>query len=183
MAVPAYLRSENKALFVSNAMHLAAYVLKWCKDERLFTRRERWIITGDVWGQAKRALLCAKQANRRRDLKSDADFEAREKYLAEALDALEALNTLLTIKYDMIQHGFDAPNQPPAKQAAQQPTAPADPQNPPRKKGRGGKAKLTQDDIDRIFENMFNRIISEEELIAGLMRSDAQRHASETGPA
>ena len=30
---------------------------------------------------------------------------------------------------------------------------------------------------------MFNRIISEEELIAGLMRSDAQRHASETGPA
>lgn len=183
MAVPAYLRNENKALFISNAVHLAAYMLKWCKDERLFTRRERWIITGDVWGQAKRTLLCVKQANRRRDLTNNADFEAREKYLAEALDALEALNMLLTIKYDMIMQGFDAPRQPPAKQAGQ--TAPADQkeQEPPRKKSRGGKAKLTQDDIDDIFEKMFTLSIKEHDLITGIMRSDAERNAeTHAGP-
>lgn len=180
MSVPAYLRDESKALFVTNAVHLAALMLKWCKDDRLFTRRERWIITGDVWTQAKRILICVKQANSRKDLASDADFTAREAYLSEALDALEALKVLLTIKYEMLMQGFDAPKKPPAKQAGQ---AVADPgQDAQPKKSRGGKAKLTQADIDRIFENMFNLAIKEHDLIKGTMRSDAQRHAEGKAP-
>lgn len=53
MAVPAYLREESKAKFVTTAVRLAAWTLKWCKDERLFTRRERWILTGDTSGLLK----------------------------------------------------------------------------------------------------------------------------------
>ena len=48
MAVPAYLRQQTKAKFITVATRLAAWTLKWCKDERLFTRRERWIVTGDL---------------------------------------------------------------------------------------------------------------------------------------
>ena len=59
MAVPAYLRQQTKAKFITVATRLAAWTLKWCKDERLFTRRERWIVTGDLWTAAKGVLSCA----------------------------------------------------------------------------------------------------------------------------
>ncbi|MGN0976061.1 MAG: hypothetical protein ACI4OL_08650 [Gemmiger sp.] len=169
MAVPAYLRNESKAQFVTTAVRLAAWALKWCKDERLFTRRERWIITGDIWQQAKRVLLHVKQANARKDLKAPDDYKARRKHLKKALDALEALKILLTIKYEMVLHGFNAP-----KTASPEEPAAA-PDTAQKKKRRTGK-RLTQDDIDRIFEIFFDMCIREEELIKGVLRSDAERH-------
>lgn len=78
MAVPAYLRQQTKAKFITVATRLAAWTLKWCKDERLFTRRERWIVTGDLWAAAKCVLACAKKANLRRDF---ADALVEREYL------------------------------------------------------------------------------------------------------
>lgn len=78
MAVPAYLRQQTKAKFITVATRLAAWTLKWCKDERLFTRRERWIVTGDLWAAAKGVLACAKKANLRRDF---ADALVEREYL------------------------------------------------------------------------------------------------------
>lgn len=88
MAVPAYLRQASIAEYITLATRLAAWTLKWCKDERLFTRRERWIVTGDLWTAAKGVLTCAKQANTRRDLADPAQFAEREALLRHALDHL-----------------------------------------------------------------------------------------------
>ena len=85
MAVPAYLRQQTKAKFITVATRLAAWTLKWCKDERLFTRRERWIVTGDLWTAAKGVLACAKKANLRRDFADAAQFAEREAYLRQAI--------------------------------------------------------------------------------------------------
>lgn len=181
MAVPAYLREESKAKFVTTAVRLAAWTLKWCKDERLFTRRERWILTGDVWEQAKRVLLCVKMANSRANLADPQDFAAREQYLKQALDALVAFKMLLTIKYEMMLQGFNAAKQAQPQAAIQENEKTADGQ-PTAKKRRGGRKRLTQDDIDRIFEIFFEMAIQEQELIKGVMRSDAERHAAASRP-
>lgn len=89
MAVPAYLRQQTKAKFITVATRLAAWTLKWCKDERLFTRRERWIVTGDLWAAAKGVLSCAKKANLRRDF-TDALVE-REYLLIRPAGRREAI--------------------------------------------------------------------------------------------
>lgn len=179
MAVPAYLRQDSKAEFVTVAVRLVAWTLKWCKDERLFTRRERWIITGDVWGEAKRVLLCVKMANRRPVIPPD-DYAARTAYLKEALDALASFKMLLTIKYEMMLQGFNAAK---AATPEEPPTPPEQTQQPPAKKAkRGGRKRLTQDDIDRIFEIFFQMAIHEQELIKGVLDSDAKRHAQGNKP-
>lgn len=112
MAVPAYLRQASKAEYITLATRLAAWTLKWCKDERLFTRRERWIVTGDLWTAAKGVLTCAKQANTRRDLADPAQFAEREALLRRALDHLTEMKVLLSIKYEMMLRGFNAVKQP-----------------------------------------------------------------------
>lgn len=180
MAVPAYLRQDNKAEFVTVAVRLASWTLKWCKDERLFTRRERWIITGDIWTEAKRVLLCVKMANRRSVILPD-DYEARTAYLKQALDALTSLKMLLTIKYEMMLQGFNAAKAATPKETAQ-PSEQTSEQPETQKKKRGGRKRLTQDDIDRIFEIFFQMAIHEQELIKGLLESDATRHAHAKPP-
>lgn len=174
MAVPAYLRQQSKAKFVTIAVRLAAWTLKWCKDERLFTRRERWIVTGDIWDSAKRVLLHVKVANSHPNPENAHDYAIRVERLTAALDALTELKVLLTIKYHAVMQGFDAPKAQPdaAAQAAKEAEAGL---QPAKKSRRGGKKKLTQDDIDRIFEIFFELAIEEQELIKGVMRSDAAR--------
>ena len=178
MAVPAYLRQQSKAKFVTVAVRLAVWALKWCKDDRLFTRRERWILTGDVWDKAKSVLLHVKVANAHPSPEKDQDYAIRLERLTAALDALTELKVLLTIKYEAMMQGFDAPKaQPDATQASKEkPKETATTQPPAKKSRRGGKKKLTQDDIDRIFEIFFEMAIEEQELIRGVMRSDAERH-------
>ena len=135
MAVPAYLRQASKAEYITLATRLAAWTLKWCKDERLFTRRERWIVTGDLWTAAKGVLTCAKQANTRRDLADPAQFAEREALLRRALDHLTEMKVLLSIKYEMMLRGFNAVKQAsPPVEAPQQSTA-----TPHKRKRRGGR--------------------------------------------
>ena len=182
MAVPAYLRQASKAEYITLATRLAAWTLKWCKDERLFTRRERWIVTGDLWTAAKGVLTCAKQANARRDLADPAQFAEREALLRRALDHLTEMKVLLSIKYEMMLRGFNAVKQAsPPVEVPQQSTA-----TPHKRKRRGGRKVLSQDDIDRIFEIFFNMAVREKGLIEGLMASDAKRAADRSpdrGPA
>lgn len=182
MAVPAYLRQASKAEYITLATRLAAWTLKWCKDERLFTRRERWIATGDLWTAAKGVLTCAKQANTRRDLADPAQFAEREALLRHALDHLTEMKVLLSIKYEMMLRGFNAVKQAsPPVEAPQQSTA-----TPHEHKRRGGRKVLSQDDIDRIFEIFFDMAVREKGLIEGLMASDAKRAAGRSpdrGPA
>lgn len=182
MAVPAYLRDESKAEFITVATRLAAWALKWCKDERLFTRRERWIVTGDIWESAKGALKSVKKANARRDLSDPEEFAAREAHLKDALDSLTDLKVLLTIKYEMVLQGFAAIKSqpqpvPPQAGASDEGKQGEGQQPPPASKKRGGQKHLTQDDIDRIFEIFFELALKEEGLIKGIARSDAERHA------
>ena len=75
--------------------------------------------------------------------------------------------------------GFNAPKAQPdaaAKAANEAPKEAAAGQPSGKKSRRGGRKKLTQDDIDRIFETFFEMAIEEQELIKGVMRSDAARH-------
>lgn len=179
MSVPAYLRKQSKAKFVTVAVRLAVWALKWCKDERLFTRRERWILTGDVWDRAKSVLLHVKVANAHPKPEQDQDYAIRLERLTAALDALTELEVLLTIKYEAVMQGFDAPKAQPdaGTQASKEAPKEAAAGQPPAKKSRrGGKKKLTQDDVDRIFEIFFEMTIEEQELIRGVLRSDAERH-------
>lgn len=182
MAVPAYLRQASKAEYITLATKLAAWTLKWCKDERLFTRRERWIVTGDLWTAAKGVLICAKQANARRDLADPIQLAEREALLRRALDHLAEMKVLLSIKYEMMLRGFHAVKQvTPAADASKQPDAATRGQ-----RRRGGRKVLSQDDIDRIFEIFFDMAAREKGLIEGLMASDARRAAGqnpERGPA
>lgn len=156
MAVPAYLRQESKADFVTVATRLAAWTLKWCKDERLFTRR---------------------------DLTNPILYAEREGYLRAALDHLTDMKVLLTIKYEMVLQGFNAAkNAAPQQQASKEAKNPDDEAAPPAKKKRGGRKVLTQDDIDRIFEIFFQMAIHEKGLIEGLMASDEKRRAAGQSP-
>lgn len=176
MAVPAYLRNENNVEYISTASRLAAWSLKWCKDERLFSRRERWLVTGDLWTASKNVLKSVKKANRKYNNRSEEEFQEREALLRSALDALTDIEVLLQIKYDMVSEGFNAikqpetaqPSEPQTEQRAENPTE----QGSPKKKNRRKRAVLTQDDVDRIFEIFLEYVCKEEELIKGVIRSD-----------
>ena len=118
-------------------------------------------------------LACAKKANLRRDFADAAQFAEREAYLRQAIDQLMEMEILLTIKYEMVLQGFNA-----AKQAAPQPEKPPAEEPTGKKAHRGGRKRLTMDDIDRIFEIFFTMTAEEKDLIRGLLDSDKERRAA-----
>ena len=58
----------------------------------------------------------------------------------------------------------------PEKPPAEEPTG--------KKTHRGGRKRLTMDDIDRIFEIFFTMTAEEKDLIRGLLDSDKERRAA-----
>ena len=182
MAVPAYLRHEKGVHYITTASRLAALTLKWCKDERLFSRRERWIVAGDLWTASKTLLKSVKKANRKRNDKSEEEFQEREALLRSALDALTDIEVLLQIKYDMVSEGFNAIKQPEAAQSSEPQTeqkTKTSTEQSHQKKNRHKRAVLTQDDVDGIFDRFLEYVCAEEELIKGVIRSD-EKVRSET---
>lgn len=89
------------------------------------------------------------------------------------IDQLMEMEILLTIKYEMVLQGFNA-----AKQAAPQPEKPPAEEPTGKKAHRGGRKRLTMDDIDRIFEIFFTMTAEEKDLIRGLLDSDKERRAA-----
>lgn len=177
MSVPAYLRDENEMEYITIAKRLSAWALKWCKDERLFSRRERWLVTGDLWNASKNLLKNVKKANRKHNDKTEEEFQEREALLRAALDNLCDIEVLLTIKYEMILEGFNAtkkPEPPPEAQTKQETPKSDEPSADGKKRGRR-RAILSQDDVDRIFEIFFEFVCKEEELVKGVMRSDENK--------
>ena len=91
----------------------------------------------------------------------------------QSIDQLMEMEILLTIKYEMVLQGFNA-----AKQAAPQPEKPPAEEPTGKKAHRGGRKRLTMDDIDRIFEIFFTMTAEEKDLIRGLLDSDKERRAA-----
>lgn len=85
------------------------------------------------------------------------------------------MEILLTIKYEMVLQGFNA-----AKQAAPQPEKPPTEEPTGKKAHRGGRKRLTMDDIDRIFEIFFTMTAEEKDLIRACWT--ATRNAAQQCP-
>ena len=98
-------RKEGELQVLLQARSLCIYTIQICKSEKIFPKRNRWIITNDIAELAKRILFDVKCANA---IRIDSE-ENRRKRLDLQEDArlnAEALLEMITVAYEAI--GIDA---------------------------------------------------------------------------
>lgn len=102
MSVPTGKRQEGDMQVIRELTELARYTVTACKNESVFPKSSRWLLTQKIVNEAIDALSCATRANAVKvDYKPD--FEYRHAQQREAHSHLEALLTLLNVAYTVVQ--------------------------------------------------------------------------------
>ena len=96
-------RSQGKLKVLDYAMKLCVHTLQLCKNEGLFPKAQRWLLTQKIANEATEALMCIRHANA--TLVDGIDIHERHKYRSnEQMQAhahLGALYALIDISYNM----------------------------------------------------------------------------------
>lgn len=104
MSVVKGKRGENKLEVLNLAADLVVITLRNCKQEKMFPKRERWLLAMPIAMLAVGSYVCIKMANARFvKTKEDVIFRVKLEKLAHSL--LSALLGLMDIAYQV--HGFD----------------------------------------------------------------------------
>lgn len=94
-------RDEGKLQVLTKARDMMAYTITICKNEKHFPKRDRWILTQHITGEAIQATMCIRRANAVRvEMKRDFDF--RRSQQVQAYSHLEALLTLIEVAYNTL---------------------------------------------------------------------------------
>lgn len=96
-------RQQGKLEVLNLAMNLCTHTLQLCKNEKLFPKSQRWLLTQKIANEATEALACIRRANA--TLVDGEDIDLRHKYRSsqqiEAHGHLGALYSLVDVAYNM----------------------------------------------------------------------------------
>lgn len=103
MAVPEGKRTESQLAFQTKAIELADYTTTICKNEKVFPKRDRWMITNRIIDKVVTILECTYEANDVYVATKDDYLERRElqKKARQATSSLLALMALAHEKYPL----------------------------------------------------------------------------------
>lgn len=96
MAVIKSKRQENPLQVLSMALGLAVHTLIVCKNEKLFPKRDRWLLTAEIVRTALGIYIRIRKANRVR-VEGMEDYTRRMTLQSEALDLIDTLMGLIDI--------------------------------------------------------------------------------------
>ena len=96
MAVIKSKRQENPLQVLGLALGLAVHTLTICKNEKLFPKRDRWMLTAEIVRTALGVYIRIRKANRVR-VEEMADYTKRMALQGEALDMIDTLLGLIDI--------------------------------------------------------------------------------------
>lgn len=99
-------RDEGKLQVLTKARDMMAYTITVCKNEKHFPKRDRWILTQHVTGEAIQATMCIRRANAVRVEKYE-DYKYRRSQQVKAYSHLEALLTLIEVAYNVLSLSHD----------------------------------------------------------------------------
>lgn len=96
-------RTQGKLQVLDLAMKLCTHTLQLCKNEKLFPKNQRWLLTSRISNEALDALTCIRKANA--TMVDEQHYEMRREYRAkmqtEAHAHLGALYALIDVAYHM----------------------------------------------------------------------------------
>lgn len=96
-------RQQGKLEVLNLATNLCTHTLQLCRNEKLFPKSQRWILTQKIANEAVDALACIRRANA--TLVDGEDIDERHRYRSgqqtEAHAHLGALYALVDIAYNM----------------------------------------------------------------------------------
>lgn len=98
MSVPVGKREEGKLQVLLEAQQLASYTLHICKNEKVFPKSYRWLLTQKIVNEALDVMSCVRRANAVR-VESRQDYLYRHQQQVEAHAHIEALLGLIDLAY------------------------------------------------------------------------------------
>lgn len=99
MAVPEGKRTESKLAFQTKAIELADYTTTICNNNKIFPKRDRWMITNRIIDKVVTILECTYEAN---DVYVSAkeDYMERRELQKKARQATSSLLALMALAYE-----------------------------------------------------------------------------------
>lgn len=91
-------RSEGKLQVLRAANDLCKYTLQICRNEKVFPKSQRWIMTQRIVNESLDAMTCIRRANTAR-LDQDEEKAYRRSQQMEARCHLDALLSLIDLAY------------------------------------------------------------------------------------
>ncbi len=98
MSVPVGKRTESKLQVLHDVKVLASYTVCRCKSEKLFPKRNRWILIKPIVDECLAALSCIRHANAT-FVRTKGDFIYRHSEQVKAHAHLDAMIDLLDVAY------------------------------------------------------------------------------------
>lgn len=92
-------RSEGKLQVLCAAKDLCKYTRQVCKNEKVFPKSQRWIMTQKIVNESLDAMTCIRRANTAR-LDQDEEKVYRKAQQMEARCHLDALLSLIDLAYE-----------------------------------------------------------------------------------
>lgn len=95
-------RSQGKLQVLNLAKHCCVYSLSLCRNERVFPKSQRWLITSKVANEAVEALTCIRRANSvliTLGPNMEEEYRYRSSQQLEAHAHLEALLSLIDVSF------------------------------------------------------------------------------------
>ena len=94
MSVPKGKRGEQKLAVLTKAIELADYTVTICKNEKLFPKRDRWILTNRIVNSAFDVAEAVRKGNSIRVVREE-DYLRRREYQQSAFESAETLITFI----------------------------------------------------------------------------------------
>lgn len=97
-------RTQGKLQVLKYVRDLCVYTLKLCKNEKVFPKAQRWLMTSKIANEAVDAFTCIRRANSVRvteGITAEDDFRFRRAQQISAQSHIDALLGLIDIAYEL----------------------------------------------------------------------------------
>ena len=101
MSVVSGKRKEGKLQVLRAARELVVYTLKACKNEKVFPKAYRWMLTQKIVNEAMDILGCIRRANATM-ADTEMNYQYRHQQQSEAYAHTEALLAFIDIAYEVL---------------------------------------------------------------------------------
>lgn len=105
MSVVSGKRKEGKLQVLRSARDLVVYTLRACKNEKIFPKSYRWMMTQKIVNEAMDILGCIRRANATM-VDTETNYQYRHQQQSEAYAHVEALLSFIDIAYEVL--GIDS---------------------------------------------------------------------------
>ena len=105
MSVRSGDREEGKLQVLNDSMELCRYTLTICRNEKIFPKSQRWMLTQKIVNTVLDVVACIREANATSlttGENADIEYRYRRSKQIEAHALLNSLMTLITVAYEMM---------------------------------------------------------------------------------